>query len=287
MFKDLIASFSDIAFLRDLFASIAYIAALVTVRSLIARAILRREDTAPEARRRMLVYTRNLGLVLFVLGMVVIWGHEIEAFAVSLVAIAAAIVLATKEMLMCILGSVYRTTGRVFDIGDRIEIAQLRGRVIDITLLSTTLIESSAAAPHKGTVGRVIVFPNSLLLSNPVFNETMLGAYVLQTVHVAISRDQDWQRAETALLQAANNVIAEYASDLAVHVRELERTYALEPTPTEPRVRVALDDREAVMLQLQLPVPLGQRARIEQVVLHEYLKSVAEPALAPDLATAG
>ncbi len=149
MFKDLIASFSDIAFLRDLFASIAYIAALVTVRSLIARAILRREDTAPEARRRMLVYTRNLGLVLFVLGMVVIWGHEIEAFAVSLVAIAAAIVLATKEMLMCILGSVYRTTGRVFDIGDRIEIAQLRGRVIDITLLSTTLIESSAAAPHK------------------------------------------------------------------------------------------------------------------------------------------
>ncbi len=89
------------------------------------------------------------------------------------------------------------------------------------------------------------------------------------------------------MLQAANNVIAEYASDLAVHVRELERTYALEPTPTEPRVRVALDDREAVMLQLQLPVPLGQRARIEQVVLHEYLKSVAEPALAPDLATAG
>ena len=281
MLKDLIQWFSDAAFLRDLFASIAYILALFTLRALCTRAILRCEDTAPDTRRRLLVYTRNGVVVCFVLGMVVIWGHEIEAFAVSLVAIAAAIVLATKEMLMCLLGSIYRTTGRVFEVGDRIEVAHLRGRVMDITLLSTTLIESSAASPHKGTVGRVIVVPNSMFLSNPVFNETMLGAYVLQTVHVSINRGEDWRAAEAVLLAAANQIIADYAADLASHVRELERTYALEPTPTEPRVRVALDDREAINLQLQLPVPLGQRARIEQFVLHEFLQGTAHTEFPP------
>ena len=280
MLKDIIDSFSDAAFLRDLFASVACIAVLLTARALFTRTILRREDTAPETRRRLLVYTRNGGLVFFVLGMVVIWGHEIEAFAVSLVAIAAAIVLATKEMLMCILGSIYRTTGRVFDVGDRIEIATLRGRVMDISVFSTTLIESSAASPHKGTVGRVIVLPNSMLLSHPVFNETMLGAYVLQTVHVSINRDEDWQAGEEVLLAAANEVITSYAEDLAIHVRELERTYALEPTPTQPRVRVSLEDREAITLQLQLPVPLGQRARIEQIVLHAFLQKRSRPRLA-------
>ncbi|GGP24328.1 mechanosensitive ion channel family protein [Silvimonas amylolytica] len=281
MLKDLISTITDVAFLRDLFISLGLIVLLLFAHSLVRRAILRRTKLQPEDKRRLLVYSRNASLILFVLGTVVIWGHEIEAFAVSLVAIAAAIVIGTKEIIMCVLGSIYRTTSRAFEVGDRIEIGQIRGRVIDMNLLNTTLIESSAALPNKGTVGRGVVIPNSMFLSAPVYNETMLGAYVLQSIHIALNRGEDWHLAESALLNAGAAVIEEYAADLAMHVRELERNYAVDTPPTEPRVRISLDDREAVNLHLQLPVPLGQRARIEQRVLREYLAALPASGVVP------
>ncbi|MBB5190561.1 small-conductance mechanosensitive channel [Silvimonas terrae] len=282
MIKDLLSTITDVAFLRDLFISLGLIVILLFGHAMVRRAILSRSKLQPEDKRRLMVYSRNVSLILFVLGAVVIWGHEIEAFAVSLVAIAAAIVIGTKEIIMCVLGSIYRTTSRAFEVGDRIEVGHIRGRVIDMNLLNTTLVESSAALPNKGTVGRGVVIPNSMFLSTPVYNETMLGAYVLQTIHIALNRGEDWQTAESALLEAGAAVIAEYMDDLLMHVRELERNYAVDTPPTEPRVRISLDDREAFNLHLQLPVPLGQRARIEQRVLREYL--LALPAVAAGVA---
>ncbi|WP_255990328.1 mechanosensitive ion channel family protein [Chitinolyticbacter albus] len=267
--------FIDRAFVRDLAASLIFLLILMVLRSLIRHAILKREDLGHEVKRRWLVTLRNSGLVVFMVGMALIWANEIETLAVSLVAIAAAIVLATKEMILCLMGSIYRTSTHAYTIGDRIEIHGLKGQVIDTNVLSTTLIESSQAMANKGTVGRGITFPNSLLLSQPVYNETMLGSYVIQTLHIDIGRDADWQRAETALLEAAHHVIAEYRDDLAQHARELQRGFGLDAPAIEPRIKIALDDRESIGLHLQLPAPLGQRSKVEQHILRAFLTATS------------
>ncbi|WP_432720303.1 mechanosensitive ion channel family protein [Jeongeupia wiesaeckerbachi] len=268
---DWLPSFIDRVFVRDAAISLVFITALLIVRMLIHRAILRRHDMSPELKRRWLVTLRNTVLVLFVLAMALIWANEIETLAVSLVAIAAAIVLATKEMILCGMGSIYRTSSNAYTVGDRIEINGLRGLVIDTNLLCTTLHESSQVQTHKGTVGRAITFPNSLLLSQPLYNETALGQYVIQTVHVAIDRSADWQRAEALMLASAAAVVAEYADDLSHHARQIERSYAVETPTLAPRLRISLEDREDITLHLQLPAPLGQRAAIEQRILRDLL----------------
>lgn len=265
---------ADRALIRDAIVSAVFIVFLMVCRSLVRRAILARHDLGPEVRRRWVVYLRNAVLVIFALGMVFIWGHEIQTFAVSLVAIAAAIVLATKEMILCMLGSIFRSSSNAFAVGDRVEIGGIRGQVIDMNLVSTTLMESSHAAHRQGTVGRGVTVPNSLLLSQPVFNESMLGDYVLQTIHVAILRKDDWVKAELVLLEAGLTIAAEYAADLSRHARELERRYALESPMMEPRVRIFLDHFEEIGLQLQLAVPLGQRAKIEQRILRMFLQGM-------------
>ncbi|GHD59159.1 mechanosensitive ion channel family protein [Jeongeupia chitinilytica] len=271
LIADWLPSFIDRAFVRDATVSLVFITALLLVRMLIHRAILKRHDLSPELRRRSLVTLRNTVLILFVLAMALIWANEIETLAVSLVAIAAAIVLATKEMILCGMGSIYRTSSNAYTVGDRIEINGLRGLVIDTNLLCTTLHESSQVQTHKGTVGRSVTFPNSLLLSQPLFNETALGQYVIQTIHVSIDREADWQRAETLLLASANTIVADYADDLKHHARQLERSYAVETPTLEPRLRMSLEEREDITLHLQLPAPLGKRAAIEQRILRELL----------------
>lgn len=268
-------SFVDAAFLRNALVSLIFFLILMAIRFIIRRALLRHDDIETEIRQRWLATLRNTIAGVFFLGMAFIWASQIETLAVSLVAIAAAIVLATREMILCLMGSIYRSSSRAYSVGDRIEIGGLRGQVIDLSLLSTTLLESSQAK-RKGTVGRVLTFPNSLLLSQPVANETLLGHYLVHTIQISLERNEDWELAEAALLSSANEEVKEYAGDLAKHAKELQRSYGLEPPSLIPRVHVAMDDVKSIDLFLQLPVPLMRRKTIEQRILRNCLKQLKE-----------
>lgn len=279
MISPLLPDFVDAAFIRDLLASLAFFLVLMAVRALLRRAILKREALEPEMKRRWLVSLRNTIFVIFLLGMALIWASEIETVAVSMAAIAAALVLATREMILCLLGSLYRSSTNAYSIGDRIEINGLKGQVMDADMLSTTLIESNQATALKGTVGRVVTFPNSLLLTQPLFNESMLGRFVIHTVHVNIRRDDDWQTAEACLLAAAREEVSHYAKELVRHARELQRSHGLGAPALVPRVRMVLTDHKQIELHLQLPTPINERVNVEQRILRSYL---AGPRPAPE-----
>ena len=257
--------------LRDLALTLIFIISVFAVSTGGRKAILRRDDFNFETKRRWLTLLRNCVLGLIILGMIFIWGQEIQTLAVSLIAVAAALVLATKEVILCMLGSIYRTSSRVYNIGDRIEIAGIKGQVIDISLVSTTLVESSRADHHKGNVGRGIKIPNSMLFANPVYNETMMGEFAIQTIHIDIERSADWQRAESILLESGSKIITEYADQLAQHAKDISSDYIIDTPLQQPRVRIILNDIEAIGLQLQLPAPLGLRTKIEQRILRDFL----------------
>src|SRR4029077_19121935 len=92
---------------------------LLLVRALIVRAISKNPTLSMEAKRRWVVSVRNSMVFVLLLGVVVIWAHELQAFAVSLVALAAALVLATTELLLCWSGAALRVGGKVYSVGDR------------------------------------------------------------------------------------------------------------------------------------------------------------------------
>lgn len=260
-------------FIRDLIITFVFGSVLLGIRYALRRAILRRDALEPDMKRRWLVSVRNATFLLFLMGIMLIWAREIQTVALSMVAIAAALVLATREMILCLLGSLYRTSTNAYSIGDRIEINGLKGQVIDTDLLSTTLIESNQAVAHKGTVGRLVTIPNSLLLSHPAFNESGLGRFVIHTIHVNIRREDDWQKAEAVMLAAAREAITPYSSDMVKHARDFQRRYGLGAPALVPRLRMVLSDHECIGLHLQLPTPINERVTIEQRILRSFLQA--------------
>lgn len=273
MLADWLPSFVDAEFLRNTVVSLVFLLILMAIHAVVRRAMLHRNDVETEIRQRWLTTLRNSIVAVFMLGMALIWSSQIETLAVSLVAIAAAIVLATREMILCIMGTIYRSSSSAYSVGDRIEINGLRGQVIDLSMLSTTLLESSQVR-RKGTVGRVLTFPNSLLLTHPVWNETLLGHYIVHTIQVVLKRDENWEVAEKALLDAANEEVKTYAKELAQHAHELQRSYGLEAPALVPRLHLAIDEKEVINLYLQLPVPLTRRGKIEQKILRACLSAM-------------
>src|SRR5690606_21856396 len=119
----------------------------------------------------------------------------------SVVALAVALVVATKELILCITGSILKTGAQSFKIGDRIQIKDFRGDVIDQNLFATTIMEIGPGKLTHQRTGRVTVLPNSLFVSEPVINESYTHDYVLHVFTVPFKRQDDWQSAQKSLLE--------------------------------------------------------------------------------------
>ncbi|HEX2017698.1 MAG TPA: mechanosensitive ion channel family protein [Aurantimonas sp.] len=160
----------------------------------------RRCDALAARRRRFTVRAVcNAAVAIALLG---IWLSEIQNIVFSLAAVMVALVVATKELLMCVAGSVLRFGGHLFKVGDRIELTGIHGEVIDHGLFSTTIMELPPHhLGHAGT-GRVVMLPNSILLTGPVRVEPQPRQYAPHRFTLTLET-QAPPRQMVALIRAA------------------------------------------------------------------------------------
>ncbi len=265
----------DSVVVLDVIKSVILLVSLLITRLLIVRWISRNQALSMEAKRRWVVSARNSMVFVFLVGLVVIWAHELQAFAVSLVALAAAFVLATKELILCWSGAALRVGGKVYSVGDRIQIAGYRGVVLDHDVFATKLLEIGPGQSSHLYTGRVTVFPNSLLFTNALVKENPEQEYGLYTLTVPLKSDDDWQRAEKQLLEAARGECAPFMEEAGRQMKLLEQTNLLEAPSPEPRITIQLFEPGKMHLVLRFPAPDRGRSRIEQAILRRYLVSAS------------
>jgi len=259
-------------------STIILIACVFLFHRLARRAVFRSTAESKEIRRRWLVNVRNATLLLLAIGLVFIWGTQLRTLAVSLVAFIAAIILATKELILCISGTVVRGVSKSFRVGDRIEIQGLRGDVIDHDLLTTTLLEVGPGQQTHQHTGRILTIPNALFLNNSVFNECKMERFLMHHIVVPVKADEDWRRAERLLLEAAGAECAPYIEKARGAMHTLEKSHGLDAPPIEPRIILQMPDAGKVNLVLRIPAPFESRGVIEQAILRRYLDLLRPPA---------
>jgi small-conductance mechanosensitive channel len=182
---DLDFEFEDLALL-DMAASLALLAVLFAARHLAIRFIKNKTDAAPHLQRRWAAGIRNLFLFLALIGLALIWAPQLRTVALSLTAVAVAVVVATKELILCFSGSFMRASSRAFAVGDWIEVAGVRGEVIDHDIFVTTLQEFDSPPHSFRPTGRTAVVPNSAFFGSPIRNYTSQREYVFHTFSVTV-----------------------------------------------------------------------------------------------------
>lgn len=257
-------------------AATVFIAVLAFLLRRLAVRTFETSGLPPERRNRFLVQSRNAALLVFVGGTTVLWAEQLQSVALSVAALAAAFVIATKELILCLSGTLLRVSARSFKLGDRIEIQGSRGDVIDIGPMTTTILEvGPGPSIHKKT-GRTIVLPNSLFLSAPVHNETFTGRYVLHTTTVHVPADRPWQTVEHVLLRSAEQVCASYIDDARENMKQIGVKHGLTPPDVTPQVWISNDAPAELELWLRFPAPIRGRGQIEQSILRRYLTELSE-----------
>lgn len=235
---------------------------------------MRRHWETEEGKLRWTVRLRTTFAAITVFGMVGIWASQLQTLALSAVAFAAALVLATKELIMCISGGVVRVVSEGFTLGDRVEIGSSRGEVIRLGVFTTTILE---IGPGHQRTGRALVIPNSQLLTQTVINETFTDAFVLHVVTVPVKRREDWRRAQEALLEAAQETCVPYIDEARRHLNRVADRNGLSLSVIEPRVIVQLPEPDKLNLLLRVAMPARDKGRYEQEILRHYLDRTSPP----------
>ena len=262
-------------------ASAALVVVIILIRIIITHRLRKAEGIAQELKRRAMVQVRNASLLIILLGLLIIWASQIQVVAISVVAIAAAVVIATKELIMCPTRTLVRLTGQACTSGVRIEVNNIRGDVIGQTLLTTTILEVGPGQWTHQHTGRAVVLPNSVFLSAPVINETQTDEFVLHVFIVPVKTVENWQAARDLLLKAAQNKCEPFLDEARAHMEELGREQGLYTPSVEPRVTIQFADPERVNLVVRIPVPARKKGRIEQAILSWYVEHLPQPAAAP------
>lgn len=255
--------------LLSLLVSTAVLFAIVLLLRTVLYRLISRSVASPDLRRRWFVQTRNGLILLFVFGIIFIWGQELRTLALSVVAIAVAFVVATKELILCVTGSILKTGAGSFKIGDRIQVKDFRGDVIDQNLLATTILEVGPGKLTHQRTGRMSVIPNAIFVSEPVINESYTHDYVLHVFSVPFKREDNWQAAQKELLKSANKYCKPFLNEVRNHMEQLSKSRGLDIPTVEPRVTLQIPSAGEIHLIVRVPTRSTQRSYIEQSILSE------------------
>lgn len=256
--------------------SLVFILAAIGLRIFLVKWLSRKGELPAEQRRRWLIRSRNILILVVLAGLIFIWVYELKTLAVSLLAIAVALVIATKELILCFSGAVLRHATKAFDLGDRIEVAGLRGEVMDINFFGTSLREVGPGKSGQQYTGKSIVVPHSLLLNNAVTNESFTGEFQLHLFTVPWDIKDDWMRAEALLLAAAELESQALQEKTRKHMKSLQMRHGIESPSIEPKVTLEITEPGKLNFKVRVPVASDRINRIEQAIIRRFLVSFSE-----------
>jgi small-conductance mechanosensitive channel len=215
----------------------------------------------PYARFHARKLTRYAIFVTAIVALAVVWRSLAGNVGVILGFAAAGIAFAMQEVIGAVAGWFNITSGRIYRIGDRIELGGVRGDVIDITLLRTKMLEIGSATDDKSWVkgrqhtGRIVAVSNKSTFTSPVYNFSAIFEFIWEELTLPIAYRSDWHEAEEIIKQEALAASASEGAKAAITA--MERRYPIPHAEVEPRVFVRATDNW-MELSARFVVPVRQ-----------------------------
>ena len=264
---------------RDIGASTLMISVILLARWGIVRSIRGNAETLSADRRKWISLVRNLTVVLIFIGLLLVWSIELSKFALSFAAFALAIVIASKEVIMCLTGGLYRTMTRPFDTGDWIEVGDIRGEVLQEGFMDTILHELSPAGDQSHDyTGHIITMPNSMILSHNIINLNIRKKYVFHTFAIAVASLEYLHPKEDLafLVDTIQTEWTAYDEDATKYWTMVRRHMALDIRKPDPQVRMHTTDLAQILFDVRLLCPRAEALFIEQRITTRFMSRIRD-----------
>ncbi len=168
--------------------------------------------------------------------------ENIKDYTIVIGLFTAGITFTLQELILSVAGSFYIFFVRVYKPGDRIEINGIKGDVIDIDSIYTTLMEIGEWVSSDNYSGRIVKLSNAFVFKGPIKNYSMDFPFVWDEINILISYGSDLELAKELIMKEATEQLADYTKNSTVKWEEMVKHYYIDNANIHPSIAVTLTD---------------------------------------------
>lgn len=182
-----------------------------------------------------------------------IWFDDPTRLATALGLVTAGLAFALQKVVTAFAGYMVILRGNTFGVGDRIVMGGVRGDVIALGFLQTTIMEMGQPPAVQGAdpevwvrsrqyTGRVVTVSNGQIFDEPVFNYTRDFPYLWEEMMIPVSYKDDRAQVEEILLAVARRHTVQVTEVGHEALRTMRERYFVKDAEFEPKVYLRITD---------------------------------------------
>lgn len=251
--------------------SIITLVIVLILRRITIRIFLRRKEDVKERYyfTNAIRYTYSVILITLLIS---IWFSEFRSISTFLGLIGAALTIALKDPIVNLAGWFFILARRPFKMGDRIQIGDQRGDVIDIRLFQFTLNEIGNWVDADQSTGRIIHIPNAKVFVESQANYTQGFSPIWHEINLTITFESDWKQAKKILSQILKSHTVDLSDTAKDHLKEISKKYMILVGKLTPIVYTTIKD-SGVCFYLRYLVDPKKRRTSENKIWEDILKA--------------
>ena len=188
--------------------------------------------------RKFVVFSGYITILLF---LAILFEDRLGRLSFAIGLIGAGVAVALQDVLASVAGAFTIGFSKLYMVGDRVQIGDTRGDVIDIGLLRTTLMETGTWVRMDLYNGRIVRVPNSAVLKGSVFNYSQGFRFLWDEIKVVFTVGSDWQLAREMLTQVARETTGDYLAEAQSSWKAVSDYYETANPPLQPLVTLVMN----------------------------------------------
>ena len=189
-----------------------------------------------------------------------IWFKGIQSIATYLGFVSAGIAIALKDPIVNLVGWQYIVWRRPFDVGDRVEIGQKAGDVIDITPFNFTMMEIGNWVSADESTGRIIHIPNGQVFTRHLANYGKGFQYIWNEISVLVTFESNWKEAKSILEKISSKRAAHLSKPAERRIIEASKKFMITDQRLDPKVFTKIADSGIEFTIRYLCTPIRRRS---------------------------
>ncbi|MEL7331730.1 MAG: mechanosensitive ion channel domain-containing protein [Cyanobacteria bacterium J06560_2] len=266
--------FGDSALRNNLITSVVVLILITALRMGATRLI---NEQVSDLRHRY-AWRKWIGYIsfgLYGLTLVVLWLPNIQGLSTFLGLFAAGVAVVLRDPLVNLISWLFILWRQPFRMGDRIQIGNHSGDVIDIAIFKFTLMEIGNWVETDQSTGRIIHIPNGHVFKDAIANYSQGFKYIWHEIPVLITFESDWEAAKAILFTQVNAHAEHLSGSAEEHLRKAGQKYMISYSKLTPTVYTTVRDSGILLTMRYLCEPRRRRGS-EQVLWENILREFAK-----------
>lgn len=214
-----------------------------------------------------------IGYFLTIVLITIVFANKLGGFTTALGVAGAGVAFALQEVIASFAGWLAIMFGGFYRTGDRVQLGGVKGDVMDIGVLRTTIMETGQWVDGDLYNGRLVLVANSFVLKEPVFNYSGEFPFLWDEIKVPIQYGSNYEKTTAILNEVGTKIAGDLTQQSHDKWHSLRKKYRLEEAQTEPLVSLIANDNW-VEFTLRYVVSYNKRRATKTALFTEILKRI-------------